>query len=82
MLSLSATWACAWLVATLGPARVWLVGGWDDQWHVMLGVIALCLTVSWAWLRVAPIGLLTSGTPRGRGWWARMALTLVRRFRA
>ncbi len=89
LLSLSATWVCAWLAATLGPrrvrawlgavvdtgrmaltaytvqvlalaviVRVWLGGGRDDHWAVMLSVIALCLTVSWAWLKVAPIGPL------------------------
>ncbi len=89
LLSLSATWFCAWLVAALGEARtrrwvgavvdtgrmaftayavqvlalaaivaVWLPGQRDDHWAVMLGVIALCVGVSWAWLRVFPIGPL------------------------
>ena len=89
LLSLSATWACAWLVAGLGPQRVraWLgavvdtgrmalsaytlqvlalalivqwvlLGGSDDHWAIMLGVIALCLGFSWAWLKVFDIGPL------------------------
>ncbi len=89
LLSLSATWFCAWLVAVLGEVgtRRWagavvdtgrmaftayavqvlalaaivrflLGGGRDDHWAVMLGVIALCVGVSWAWLRAFPIGPL------------------------
>ena len=89
LLSLSATWACAWLVAALGERRVraWLgavvdtgrmaltaytvqvlalalitrwilVGASDDHWAVLLGVIALCVGFSWAWLKVFDIGPL------------------------
>lgn len=89
LLSLAATWFCAWLVDALGEARtrrwvgavvdtgrmaftayavqvlalaaivaVWLPGQRDDHWAVMLGVIALCVGLSWAWLRVFPIGPL------------------------
>jgi len=89
LLSLSATWFCAWLVGALGEARVrawvgavvdtgrmaftaytvqvlalavivrlFLGGGRDDHWAVMLGVIALCVGVSWAWLRVFRVGPL------------------------
>lgn len=89
LLSLSATWFCAWLVDALGEvrtrrwvgavvdtgrmaftayavqvlalaaiARIVLGGGRDDHWAVMLAVIALCLGVSWAWLRFFRIGPL------------------------
>jgi uncharacterized membrane protein YeiB len=89
LLSLSATWTCAWLVAVWGerPVRTWLgavvdtgrmalsaytvqvlalavivrvaLGGrGDDHWVVMLGVIALCLAFSWAWLKVFRLGPL------------------------
>ena len=89
LLSLTATWVCAWLVAAVGQQRVraWLgavvdtgrmaltaytvqvlalalivqwgtVGGSDDHWAIMLGVIALCLGFSWAWLKVFDIGPL------------------------
>jgi uncharacterized membrane protein YeiB len=38
--------------------RVALGGGSDDHWVVMLGVIALCLAFSWAWLKVFRLGPL------------------------
>lgn len=83
LLSLGATWGCAWLVATLGTAqvrtmlgavvdtgrmaltaytlqvlalaaivRLWLNSGRDDHWQVTVGVIGLCLSFSWVWLKV------------------------------
>lgn len=89
LLSLSATWACAWLVVALGEQRVrawlgavvdtgrmaltaytvqvlalavitrWILGGGsDDHWAVLVGVIVLCVGVSWAWLKVFDIGPL------------------------
>lgn len=89
LLSLSATWFCAWLVDALGEGRTrrWLgavvdtgrmalsayavqvlalaaimtyvlPGQRDDNWGVMLAVIALCVGVSWVWLKAFPLGPL------------------------
>lgn len=46
------------VLALAAIVRLWLDGGRDDHWQVMVGVIALCLTFSWAWLKVLPIGPL------------------------
>jgi uncharacterized membrane protein YeiB len=45
------------ILALATVVRLWSLNG-DDHWATMTGITALCITVSWAWLKAVPIGPL------------------------